>query len=223
MVLRVSRLLIRTLSTLRRASIAFGAAAPVLGAVGAATPSWLGAQATAVRVSHDLGNGGGTIVQQPTSGTRYGPPESVRRRGSELEAVPPQYAPPSGMCRIWVHGVPATQQPAPTQCANAVRVRSANSQVVFGNSHPTTVASGSGTGTVVGPRLNERPLGTSQVTTAGGGGASGTPTTGEHVTSSTVAATGTRVAGKDHNPPQPRVPTPSHNPPAPHVSVRAHR
>jgi hypothetical protein len=42
------------------------------------------------------------------------------------------------MCRVWVRGVPPAQQPAPTECAKAVRVRAPNSRVVFGSSKPAT-------------------------------------------------------------------------------------
>lgn len=48
-------------------------------------------------------------------------------------AVPPGYAPPAGMCRIWIKGVPPGQQPAPTDCSSAVRNRPANGKVLFGD------------------------------------------------------------------------------------------
>src|SRR5688572_26252250 len=47
--------------------------------------------------------------------------------------VPPGYAPPAGMCRIWIRGVPPGQQPAPTDCSSAVRNRPANGKVLFGD------------------------------------------------------------------------------------------
>ena len=47
--------------------------------------------------------------------------------------VPPGYAPPAGMCRIWIKDVPPSQQPAPTDCASAVRNRPANGKVLFGD------------------------------------------------------------------------------------------
>ncbi len=47
--------------------------------------------------------------------------------------VPPGYAPPAGMCRIWIKGVPPGQQPAPTDCSSAVRNRPANGKVLFGD------------------------------------------------------------------------------------------
>jgi hypothetical protein len=46
--------------------------------------------------------------------------------------VPKGFAPPAGMCRIWINGVPPNKQPAPTDCASAVRNRPANGKVLFG-------------------------------------------------------------------------------------------
>lgn len=43
------------------------------------------------------------------------------------------HRPPPGMCRIWVDGVPANQQPAPTDCATAVRNRPEHGRVIFGS------------------------------------------------------------------------------------------
>ncbi len=48
------------------------------------------------------------------------------------QIVPPGFYPPAGMCRIWINGVPAAQQPAPTNCASAVRNRPTNGKVLFG-------------------------------------------------------------------------------------------
>lgn len=48
------------------------------------------------------------------------------------DQVPDAYKPPAGMCRIWVDGVPANRQPAPTDCATAVKNRPANGRVIFG-------------------------------------------------------------------------------------------
>jgi hypothetical protein len=49
------------------------------------------------------------------------------------QIVPPGFFPPAGMCRIWLNDVPAGQQPAPTDCASAVRNRPANAKVLFGD------------------------------------------------------------------------------------------
>jgi hypothetical protein len=45
--------------------------------------------------------------------------------------VPRQFLPPAGMCRIWVDNVPAARQPAPTDCATAIRNKPPNARVVF--------------------------------------------------------------------------------------------
>jgi len=52
------------------------------------------------------------------------------------QIVPPGFYPPAGMCRIWINGVPAAQQPAPTDCSSAVRNRPANGKVLFGDDPP---------------------------------------------------------------------------------------
>jgi hypothetical protein len=46
--------------------------------------------------------------------------------------VPGAFTPPAGLCRLWINGVPASQQPAPTDCASAVRNRPSNAAVLFG-------------------------------------------------------------------------------------------
>ena len=61
--------------------------------------------------------------QQPTQ----------QSQGSREQIVPPGFYPPAGMCRVWINGVPAGQQPAPTDCASAVRNRPANGRVLFGD------------------------------------------------------------------------------------------
>ncbi|HYW30333.1 MAG TPA: hypothetical protein VE869_02420 [Gemmatimonas sp.] len=48
------------------------------------------------------------------------------------DSVPREYRPPAGMCRIWIEGVPAAQQPAPTDCPTAVKNKPANGKVVYG-------------------------------------------------------------------------------------------
>lgn len=53
-------------------------------------------------------------------------------RGSD---VPAAYRPPAGMCRIWIDGVPAAQQPAPTDCPTAVRNRPEHGRVIFGDDY----------------------------------------------------------------------------------------
>jgi hypothetical protein len=57
----------------------------------------------------------------------------TQQQSSREQVVPPAFYPPAGMCRIWINQVPAGQQPAPTDCASAVRNRPANGKVLFGD------------------------------------------------------------------------------------------
>jgi hypothetical protein len=66
----------------------------------------------------------------PPTREKSDPPRSAKRVGTERE-VPRSHKPPAGLCRIWLNGVPAAQQPAPTDCASAVRNRPANAKVIF--------------------------------------------------------------------------------------------
>jgi hypothetical protein len=40
---------------------------------------------------------------------------------------------PAGMCRIWIDGLPATRQPAPTDCATARARVPANGRIIYGS------------------------------------------------------------------------------------------
>jgi hypothetical protein len=63
------------------------------------------------------------------------PRESQPRESQPRESqprVPDAFTPPAGLCRLWIEGVPPSQQPAPTDCASAIRNRPANAAVVFG-------------------------------------------------------------------------------------------
>jgi hypothetical protein len=66
-------------------------------------------------------------AQRPTRGAR--PAKAAPARG---DSIPPDFEPPPGMCRLWVDGVPADRQPAPTDCATAMRTRPNNARVIFG-------------------------------------------------------------------------------------------
>lgn len=57
-------------------------------------------------------------------------PAAAQSRGDD--DVPSRYRPPAGMCRVWIDGVPAARQPAPTDCPTAIRNRPANARVIFG-------------------------------------------------------------------------------------------
>jgi hypothetical protein len=48
------------------------------------------------------------------------------------------------MCRIWLDDVPAAQQPAPTDCATAVRNRPAKGRVIFGDDYVAPKRGGDG-------------------------------------------------------------------------------
>ena len=55
------------------------------------------------------------------------------RDSARKAAIPADERPPKGMCRIWLDGVPAAQQPAATDCPTALKNRPANGRVVFGD------------------------------------------------------------------------------------------
>ncbi|MFI5309739.1 MAG: hypothetical protein ACHQQ3_00785 [Gemmatimonadales bacterium] len=47
--------------------------------------------------------------------------------------IPSSALPPTGLCRVWLKDVPAGQQPAPTDCASAIRKAPPSATVVFGD------------------------------------------------------------------------------------------
>lgn len=51
--------------------------------------------------------------------------------------VPAEQRAPKGMCRIWLKDVAAAQQPAPTDCAAAVKNCPPNGKVIFGDTEET--------------------------------------------------------------------------------------
>lgn len=55
----------------------------------------------------------------------------LKSRAPVRGEVPASYLPPSGMCRIWIDNVPPAQQPAPTDCASAIKHRPSNGRVIF--------------------------------------------------------------------------------------------
>lgn len=59
-----------------------------------------------------------------------------------LPVIPEHLMPPTGKCRIWMDGVPAAQQPAPTDCQTALRQKPANGTVIFGPTERGVEASG---------------------------------------------------------------------------------
>ena len=73
-------------------------------------------------------------------------PATQQSQSLREQIVPPGFFPPAGMCRIWINQVPATQQPAPTDCASAVRNRPTNGKVLFGDEPPKSKKSKSDKG-----------------------------------------------------------------------------
>ena len=63
-------------------------------------------------------------------------PLGAQQLRPSTDGVPKGYRPPPGMCRIWIDGVPANRQSAPTDCATAVRNRPSNGRVIFGEDSP---------------------------------------------------------------------------------------
>jgi hypothetical protein len=51
---------------------------------------------------------------------------------SRADSIPKSYMPPAKMCRVWIDGVPAGQQPAPTDCPTAIQKKPANGRVIYG-------------------------------------------------------------------------------------------
>jgi hypothetical protein len=76
-----------------------------------------------------------TIAISLAFATAVAAPLSAQGRGQKANDIPPGMRPPAGMCRIWLDGVPPGQQPAPTDCATAVRNRPSNGRVVFGDDY----------------------------------------------------------------------------------------
>lgn len=65
----------------------------------------------------------------PVSAVRaQGAPQRVQKQDS----IPKEYLPPAKMCRVWIDGVPAAQQPAPTDCPTAIQKKPANGRVIYG-------------------------------------------------------------------------------------------
>jgi hypothetical protein len=205
-----------------------GAAVVLLQLAWLSPPATASAQtAQAVRVPRDSG------VASTSAGStehRYGPPESVRERDAQLEAaVPTRYAPPAGMCRVWVGGVPPERQPAPTECAKAIRVRSPNSQVVFGKSRPIQQGPGE-TNSGLAPGAQESPAVTDHVQVPSDGHTSGSvapvhqPGTGEApATPSASTGNGTKPAPVAAGGPVTHPQSHPHPSPPPKVTARPRR
>ncbi len=54
-------------------------------------------------------------------------------RRSTGTSYPDAQSLPTGTCRVWIDGLPANQQPAPTDCATARRNQPRNSRIIYGS------------------------------------------------------------------------------------------
>jgi hypothetical protein len=78
------------------------------------------------------------LLALPASGSAQAralvPREAPKESSSEKpkDSMPAQMMPPAGKCRIWMEGVPPARQPAPTDCATALRQKPANGTVIYG-------------------------------------------------------------------------------------------
>lgn len=61
--------------------------------------------------------------------------EAQARGDKKTQTIPAESRPPAGMCRIWLDDVPAGQQPAPTDCATAIKNKPQNGRVIFGDDY----------------------------------------------------------------------------------------
>ena len=64
-------------------------------------------------------------------------PNLAQAQKRDAPDIPASSRPPAGMCRIWLDDVPASRQPAPTDCASAVRNKPAKGRVIFGDDYVT--------------------------------------------------------------------------------------
>jgi hypothetical protein len=58
--------------------------------------------------------------------------ETSTRETKAANGVPKSAQPPAGLCQVWLENVPVGQQPAPTDCATAIKNRPNNARIVFG-------------------------------------------------------------------------------------------
>jgi hypothetical protein len=60
---------------------------------------------------------------------------SVAGAQTQKPTIPSDMVPPPGMCRVWIRGVPAKQQPAQTDCKTAIKSKPPNADVVYGDDY----------------------------------------------------------------------------------------
>lgn len=59
-------------------------------------------------------------------------------KDEKSDEIPKSALPPRGLCRVWLNGVAASQQPAPTDCTSAIRNLPQNSRLMFGDMRGVT-------------------------------------------------------------------------------------
>ena len=67
------------------------------------------------------------------------PSADAQLRRSTGTTFPDAQTLPTGMCQIWIEGLPANRQPAPTDCDTARRTQPRNSRIIYGARRPTNV------------------------------------------------------------------------------------
>ena len=78
-------------------------------------------------------------------------------QGKNGDQTATEHRPPPGMCRIWINGVPAERQPAPTDCATAMRRRPSNARVIFGDEVRGTRVARPPVQQLTEPQSNQQP------------------------------------------------------------------
>ena len=154
----------------------------------------------------------GSVVRHSwlVAGFAFALPLTAQDRGKESPAsgIPASAWPPAGLCRVWLRDVPASQQPAATDCATAIRNRPNNAQVLFGEipgvaARGATTTMPARTGVQRQAELPSRATGPARTFVPAVGAPALTPGRGPDPTgarSSTVRTTGTPVRVPDTPP-----------------------
>jgi hypothetical protein len=79
-----------------------------------------------------LALGAPSLLGAQVRGVSVNAPAAPAGARAATPTVPVHLLPPAGKCRVWMEEVPATQQPAPTDCATALRLKPANAVVLYG-------------------------------------------------------------------------------------------
>jgi hypothetical protein len=85
-------------------------------------------------------------------------PRAEAQDRAKQPSVPRSAMPPAGMCRIWLKDVAASQQPASTDCAAAIRARPQDALVLFGGVRSDEVGPSSAAAPMQPFRLSNDPL-----------------------------------------------------------------